>query len=136
MKHFRERHQGQTQKAGNNMDIIKKWGLPSIDKNAFIFPHINKEMDAYQKRATYQQLTKIINKYMKLIASEVGIGKKVTTYYARHSFATVLKRSGTKIEMISELLGHSSVDVTESYLDSFENEQIQKETDVLISGFN
>lgn len=119
-----------------SMDIIKKWGLPSIDKNAFIFPHINNEMDAYQKRATYQQLTKIINKYMKLIASEVGIGKKVTTYYARHSFATVLKRSGTKVEMISELLGHSSVDVTESYLDSFENEQIQKETDVLISGFN
>jgi len=37
--------------------------------------------------------------------------------------------------MISELLGHSSVNVTESYLDSFENEQIQKETDVLTAGF-
>ena len=37
--------------------------------------------------------------------------------------------------MISELLGHSSVNVTESYLDSFENEQIQKETDVLTTGF-
>jgi integrase len=119
-----------------SLDIIKKWGQPSIDKNAFIFPHLNKKMDAIHKRATYQQLTKIINKHMKQIASEVGINKNVTTYYARHSFATVLKRSGAKIEMISELLGHSSVHVTESYLDGFENEQIQKETDVLIAGFN
>ena len=42
---------------------------------------------------------------------------------------------GAKIEMISELLGHSSVDITESYLDSFEKEHIQKETDVLTIGF-
>jgi integrase/recombinase XerD len=117
------------------LDIIKKWGLQSLDKNAFIFPHLNNKMTAEQERATYQQLTKIVNKYMKRIASETGIAKNVTTYFARHSFATVLKRSGAKIEMISELLGHSSVDVTESYLDSFENEQIQKETDVLTIGF-
>jgi integrase/recombinase XerD len=63
------------------------------------------------------------------------LNRDVTTYFARHSFATVLKRSGAKIEMISELLGHSSVDVTENYLDSFEKEHIQKETDVLTAGF-
>ncbi len=117
------------------LDIIKKWGQPSLDKNGFIFPHLNNKMNAEQKRATYKQLTKIINKYMKRIASEIGIDKNVTTYFARHSFATVLKRSGANIAMISELLGHSSVDVTESYLDSFENDQIQKETDVLTVGF-
>ncbi|WP_282117739.1 site-specific integrase [Maribacter aquivivus] len=115
--------------------IIKKWGQPSLDNSAFLFPHLDNKMNAEKKRATYQQLTKIINKYMKEIASEVGINKKVTTYFARHSFATVLKRSGTNIAMISDLLGHSSVNVTESYLDSFENDQIQKETDVLTAGF-
>ncbi len=116
-------------------DIIKKWGQPSLLNDAYIFPHLNPEMTAEKERASYQQLTKIINKYMKQIVSGLGINKNVTTYYARHSFATVLKRSGTTIEMISELLGHSSVDVTESYLDSFEKEQIQKETDVLTIGF-
>lgn len=116
-------------------DIIKKWGQPSLIKDAYIFPHLQKGMTAEKERATYQQLTKIINKYMKQIVTELGINKNTTTYFARHSFATVLKRSGAKIEMISELLGHSSVDVTESYLDSFEKEQIQKETDVLTTGF-
>jgi len=117
------------------LDIIKKWGQPSINKNTFIFPHLNNKMNAEKKRATYQQLTKVINKYMKQLVSDIGIEKNVTTYFARHSFATVLKRSGAKIEMISELLGHSNVSVTESYLDSFENDQIQKETDVLTAGF-
>lgn len=117
------------------MEIIKKWGLPSLSKEAYIFPHLNNKMSAEKERAIYQQLTKTINKYMKQIATELDLNKEVTTYFARHSFATVLKRSGAKIEMISELLGHSSVDVTESYLDSFEKEQIQKETDVLTIGF-
>lgn len=115
--------------------IIKKWGQPSISKDAYIFPYLNKAMSPEKERRTYQQLTKIINKYMKEIATEVNIDKKVTTYFARHSFATVLKRSGSSIEMISELLGHSSTEVTESYLDSFENEQIQLQTEALTVGF-
>jgi integrase/recombinase XerD len=116
-------------------EIIKKWGRVSITKDAYIFPHLSPSMSAEREREIYQQLTKTINKYMKQIAIDCGINKEVTTYFARHSFATVLKRSGAKIEMISELLGHSSVDITESYLDSFEKEQIQKETDVLTIGF-
>jgi integrase/recombinase XerD len=117
------------------MEIIKKWGQSSILKDAYIFPHLKPKMSAEDERAAYKQLTKTINVYMKRICAELGLNRDVTTYFARHSFATVLKRSGAKIEMISELLGHSSVDVTENYLDSFEKEHIQKETDVLTAGF-
>jgi integrase/recombinase XerD len=117
------------------MEIIKKWGQPSISKDAYIFPHLELGMSAEKQRKTYQQLTKTINKYMKQIATELNLNKEVTTYFARHSFATVLKRSGANIGMISDLLGHSSVGVTESYLDGFEKEQIQAQTDVLTKGF-
>jgi site-specific recombinase XerD len=118
-----------------SLAIIKKWGQPSIHKDAYIFPHFKSTMNATEQRNVCQNLTRIINKYMKRIAKNLEIDKNVTTYFARHSFATVLKRSGAKIEMISELLGHSNVSVTENYLDSFENEQIQKQTDVLTAGF-
>jgi len=47
----------------------------------------------------------------------------VSTYYtARHSYATVLKRSGAPVSFISESLGHSDIKTTQSYLASFENE--------------
>lgn len=117
-------------------DIINKWGVRSIMKDAYVFPHLTGEMTPERQRAIYQQLTKTINKYIKRISKEVGIDKNVTTYFARHSFATVLKRSGANIAMISELLGHSNLNVTENYLDSFESDQIQSQTDVLTIGLN
>ena len=117
------------------LDIIKKWGQPSILKSAYIFPHLKPEFSAEKKYTIYQQLTKNINKYMKVISVELGLEKNITTYFARHSFATVLKRSGAQIGMISDLLGHSSVDVTESYLGSFENDQIHEQTNPLTAGF-
>jgi len=46
---------------------------------------------------------------MKEIGKEIGYDKPLTTYAARHSFATVLKRSGAPTEFISESLGHKSL---------------------------
>ena len=44
----------------------------------------------------------------------------------RHSYATILKRAGVSISIISESLGHSSERVTQIYLDGFENSQIDR----------
>ena len=49
----------------------------------------------------------------------------VLFHVARHSFATVLKREGVSTAMISEALGHSSEKVTQYYLASFEDTQMQ-----------
>ena len=118
------------------LEIIKKWGKQSDLNDDYIFPHLKKGMTLESQRSTFKQLTKTINKYIKQIAFEVNINKEVTTYFARHSFATVLKRSGASTEVISELLGHSNVGVTESYLDSFPKEYLQETTDVLTTGFS
>ncbi len=114
-------------------EIINRWGVRSIVPHSYIFPHYEIGMTATRKQEISQQLIKTINKYMKRIARNVGINKNVTTYFARHSFATILKRSGADIAMISDLLGHSNLGVTENYLDSFESDQIKKQTDILIS---
>jgi integrase/recombinase XerD len=111
--------------------IIAKWGQPSINPETYIFPHLHKNMTAEREREIIQQVTKTINKYMKRIAKELEINKPITTYWARHSFSTVLKRSGASIEFISEALGHSDSKTTRKYLDSFENEAIHKTTDAL-----
>lgn len=112
-------------------EVIKKWGVLSIDPESYLFPHLQKGMTAERQREVYQQLTKNTNKYMKQIAKELNIKGEVTTYFARHSFATILKRTGASVEMIGELLGHSDTKTTQSYLASFENEAIHKATDVL-----
>jgi len=117
----------------HSKDVIKKWGQAAIDDEVYIFPHLQKGMSAVEIRLTVQQLIKTINKYMKRIAVNLKINKPITTYYARHSFATVLKNSGASIEFISEALAHSSQKTTKSYLSSFENDAIHKTTDALLN---
>lgn len=45
-------------------------------------------------------------------------------HVARHSFATILKRSGVDIGLISELMGHADIATTKIYLDSFDEKQV------------
>ena len=61
-----------------------------------------------------------------MLGEKLGIDNTVTTYVARHSFATILKKSGVNIAIISEALGHSDLATTQIYLDSFDNEQIDE----------
>ena len=112
-------------------EIIKRWGQVSINFDAYIFPHLQKGMTAERERKVTQQVTKNVNKHMKRIAKELGLNKEVTSYFARHSFATVLRNSGVSTEFISEALGHSSMKTTQSYLAGFEQETIHKTTDAL-----
>ena len=106
--------------------IIEKWGCPDKSPDNLIFPIISADMSAKKQYTTIQQFIKTVNNNMNKIAATLGIDKHVTTYTARHTFSTVLKRSGASIEFIGEALGHSNKKTTESYLDSFEKDT-QKE---------
>jgi site-specific recombinase XerD len=102
--------------------IIKKWGIIQKSPEDFVFGVLSENDTAQNQLAKIKQITKTINKYMKAIGKKLELELKLTTYTARHSFATVLKRSGAPIEFISESLGHKDLGTTENYLDSFENE--------------
>ena len=55
-----------------------------------------------------------INSYMKEIADVLGIEKKLTHHTARKTFAsTILLYNGVPIEVVSQLLGHSDIKVTQ-----------------------
>lgn len=97
-------------------------GDPSKNQNDLIFDITSFDADPIQRHRNVKQAVKTINKYIDRVAKNVGIESKVTTYYARHSYATILKRSGVSVAQISEALGHSNVTTTESYLDSFTDE--------------
>ncbi|NQY31394.1 MAG: site-specific integrase [Flavobacteriaceae bacterium] len=56
------------------------------------------------------------NSYLKEIAELVGIEKKLTHHIARKTFATtVLLSNGVSMEVVSELLGHSKITVTQEH---------------------
>ncbi len=111
--------------------IISLHGNPDIKPDHYIFDILEPGIDAKREREKIQFFTRHINRYMKNIAEKIGINAGVSTYAARHSFATVLKRKGASIDYIKDSLGHSDLKTTENYLDSFLDETIKKNTSML-----
>jgi integrase len=113
--------------------IIDRWGNPPA-LDSYIFSILNGNENAVTAKKKTQYATRAINKRMAAIGEQLGISH-ISTYTARHSYATVLKRSGANIAYISESLGHNSLQTTETYLASFEKEERQKNA-ALLTQFN
>ena len=110
------------------LDIIAKYRKPDAAPNDYIFPILDRRIHKteVQKRDRIHKVMKATNRALRRIGEVLDIPIDLTTYVARHSYATVLKRSGVSTAIISESLGHSSEKVTQIYLDSFENSQIDE----------
>lgn len=106
--------------------IISRWGNdPGSDRNTFIFKYAKEGMTPIEITNTVREVTSLCNRSLQKLSAKLGL-PHFTTYSARHSFATVLQRSGVNVSYISECLGHSSVSVTETYLAGFEkNDRIK-----------
>lgn len=79
-----------------------------------------------QKFNRVRKVIEYINRELHTIAKELNLNGDVTTYVARHTFATVLRKSGVDIGIISQSLGHQDIQTTQIYLDSFDNAQVDK----------
>jgi len=72
------------------------------------------------------------NSYLKEIGDLVGIEKKLTTHMARRTFAsTVLLYNDVPMEIVSELLGHSSMKITQDSYGKIVERKISQEMERL-----
>ena len=105
--------------------IIEKYA--TYQKHAgYLFPILDNRVHItpMQKFNRVRKLCCQLNKELHKIAVKLEIKEEVTTYVARHSFATVLKKSGVNIGIISQALGHQDIKTTQIYLSKFDDEQV------------
>lgn len=99
----------------------------------YIFPILlSNNMTPKQIANRKSKVLKQYNKKLKKIAAIQGIDKNITSYVARHSFATNLKFSGVSTDKISQLMGHSDIKVTQAYLRDFGDEELDEAVDRLL----
>lgn len=109
--------------------ILNLWKpFTGNSKGNYIFPILNKKIHItpQQQHDRTRKVLKRTNKHLKTIGETIGLETKLTTYVARHSFATVLKQSGVSIGIISETLGHRTESITNTYLKNFEDSVINE----------
>lgn len=91
------------------MKIMEKYDNGG-DKEAHVLPAISNQK---------------MNSYLKEITEIVGINKKLTHHTARKTFATtILLYNDVPIEIVSKLLGHSSIAVTQKHYAKVVNKKV------------
>ncbi len=106
------------------LKLIEKY---HTDDSPYLFPILSPlHKTEVQKLNRIHKAISNVNEWLKRIGKELNLPITLTTYVARHSQATVMKKAGVPTAIISQIMGHSSEQVTKYYLDSFENEQINE----------
>lgn len=91
-----------------------------MNKDDYVFDIIAENDTVDSGRKKIQQFTKVTNKWMKKVGEELGFEIKLTSYVARHSFATILVRSGVPLAFASQSLGHTNILTTQKYFGGFD----------------
>ena len=91
------------------IEIIKKYGELDSD-DSYVLPRVSNQK---------------MNSYLKEIAEIIGINKKLTHHTARKTFATtILLYNDIPIEIVSSLLGHSSIAITQKHYARVVNKKV------------
>jgi len=99
------------------------------EKDSYIFPIIYRKGKEY---LDYRNAMRLMIKKLKKISELLNLDVPLTTYVTRHSWATIAKRSGVATAIISEGLGHTTEEITQVYLDSFENDVLDDANELII----
>lgn len=106
--------------------ILEHYRPDEVRPTSYIFPILNTALHntPTQRQNRCSKILGQVNSDLKTIGSGVGIETNLTTYVARHSFATALKRSGVATGVISEAMGHSDERTTQIYLSEFDTDLV------------
>lgn len=102
-------------------------------KKSYEVPLLSKASDILDKYRTEENLLPVVsnqrfNSYLKEIAEIVGIDKILTHHIARKTFATtILLFNNVPMEIVSELLGHSEIGITQQHYAKIVKEKVSEE---------
>ena len=121
-----------------NQQLFIKWEKPMqeiIDKydttgTPYLLPII-KDVGKDERRQ-YKNASHLVNCKLKKIGIQLGLTIPLTTYVARHGWASIAKSKNIPISTISEAMGHDSENTTRIYLASLNTSVIDKANSLII----
>jgi integrase len=105
--------------------IINKRGNKSKKKGDYIFPILKHGLTPQEEYDHIKTFVRNTNKKLTRVGIELGLSLKVTSYVARHCFATIQKNNNAPLAYISEALGHTNLKTTQNYFGRFEDESLK-----------
>lgn len=92
----------------------------------YLFPILSSSEGTEEAYREYQLALRSLNHQLALLGNLLGIGERLSSYTARHTWATTAYYCEIHPGIISEAMGHSSILVTETYLKPFRSKKIDE----------
>ena len=105
------------------------------NKSDLVFPIMEDVINSGDDQkiyALYQNRLRNHNRRLNTIGKAIGLDTKLTTYVARHTFATAGLHKGVSKAQIGDMLGHTSYYTTEAYFDDFDKEVLDDAADQIL----
>lgn len=103
--------------------IIRRYMTKSTD-SLYLFRIIHSPGSINEERRQYESALRLYNKRLSKLSEMLNLGVKLTSYVARHTWATLAYSEDVSVSKISEALSHASETVTYHYLRSFTPDQL------------
>lgn len=111
--------------------IVDKYKVRVMPDWPYLLPIIT-VMDAKKVRKQYKNSLYAVNLNLKRVAARIGLSIPLTTYVARHSWASIARNKNIPLAVISEAMGHDSELTTQIYLASLECSVIDKANTLIL----
>ncbi len=115
--HYIRQKTGKLIKLGLSEEAIQIIRRYAVESKGYLFPILNAQLHKtpLQKQNRIHKMLGKVNKNLKLLAADLGVEANLTTYTARHTFATMMLTLGADLYTTSKLLGHADVKMTQVY---------------------
>ena len=115
------------------MVLLKRY-MNRDSSSPYLFSLLESREGTKEAYREYQLALRSFNQQLLLLGQLLGLGDRLSSYTARHTWATTAYYCEIHPGIISEAMGHSSITVTETYLKPFRNKKID-EANLLVTDF-
>ena len=113
------------------MALLKKY-MNHDPHSPYLFPLLKSGEGTKEAYREYQLALRSFNQQLTLLGEILGLNDRLSSYTARHTWATTAYYCEIHPGIISEAMGHSSIKVTETYLKPFRNKKIDEANNQII----
>ena len=114
------------------MILLKRYMSRDTD-SPYLFPLLKSGEGTKEAYHEYQLALRSFNQQLMLLGKMLGLNDRLSSYAARHTWATTAYYCEIHPGIISEAMGHSSITVTETYLKPFRSKKIDEATNQIIN---
>lgn len=121
-----------------NQQLFIKWEKPMQEiiakYDTFGTPYLLPIIRNMQKdeRKQYKNAAHLVNAKLKKLGEQLGLTIPLTTYVARHAWASIAKSKSIPVSTISEAMGHDSENTTRIYLASLDTSVVDKANSLIL----